>query len=212
MFITFEGIDLSGKSTQCELLKKYLISLGKDVLMLREPGGTKISERIREILLDRASDGMVGLAEFFLYSAARAQLVETVIRPALAEGKVVICDRFDDSSTAYQGYARKLGVEKVEAINAIATGGLQPDLTFFIDIPVEESLKRLKSAGKLEDRIEAQGNEFFRDVREGYLQLATRLHSGGIDRFKIINGLDDIVNIERKIRAIVDECLNLKAC
>jgi dTMP kinase len=205
MFITFEGIDLSGKSTQCELLKKYLIKLGKDVLMLREPGGTKISERIREILLDRGSDGMVGLAEFFLYSAARAQLVETVIKPALAEGKVVICDRFDDSSTAYQGYARKLGVEKVEAINAIATGGLQPDLTFFIDIPVEESLKRLKSAGKLKDRIEAQGNEFFRDVREGYLQLATRLHHGGIDRFKIINGLDDIVNIERKIRAIVDE-------
>ena len=209
MFITFEGIDLSGKSTQCKLLKEYLMGKGYDVILLREPGGTDISERIREVLLDRKSDGIVPLAEFFLYSAARAQLVEQIIRPALAEGKVVICDRYDDSSTAYQGFARGLGVEKIENINEIATGNLIPDLTFFIDISVEESLKRLKVAGKLQDRMEAEGRKFFNLVRDGYLQLATKHNDSEKGRFKTLNGTDDIGTIQRRIRDIVNRRLGL---
>ncbi len=208
MFITFEGIDQSGKSTQCQLLVNYLTEKGYKVLTLREPGGTKISEKIREILLDNDSKGMVGLSEFFLYSAARAQLVETVIRPALAEKQVVICDRFADSSTAYQGYARGLGVEKIEAINNIATGGLEPDLTFFIDITVEESLKRLMVCGKLKDRIESEGDDFFNRVRDGYLQIATKCQSQGNTRFKVVNGLDDINTIEARIREFVDDSIS----
>ena len=204
MFITFEGIDSSGKSTQCKLLEKYLTEKGHEVLLLREPGGTRISEKIRDILLDHSSNGIVPLAEFLLYSAARAQLVQEVIKPALAEGKIVICDRFADSSTAYQGQARGLGIDKVESINTIATGDLKPDLTFFIDIPVTESLIRLKVAGKLQDRMESQSGEFFEAVREGYLHLATKLEQAGISRLKIINGVDDISNIERRIRSIVE--------
>jgi dTMP kinase len=191
------------------LLKQYLIEKGHKVLLMREPGGTKISEKIRNVLLDTDSDGMVGLAEFFLYSAARAQLVQQVIRPALNKGEVVICDRFADSSTAYQGYARGLGMDNVEAINKIATGSLEPDLTFFIDISVEESLKRLKAAGKLKDRMESQGEKFFESVRQGYLHLATRLERDGNSRFKVINGLDDIPNIERRIIKIVEDYLKV---
>ena len=209
MFITFEGIDLSGKSTQAQLLGQYLIESGYEVVLLREPGGTGISEKIRNVLLDRGSDGMVPLAEFFLYSAARAQLVEEVIRPALTAGKVVICDRYDDSSTAYQGYARGLGVSKIEMINNIATCGLKPDLTFFVDIPVAESLKRLKTAGKLKDRMESEGEEFFEKVRQGYLQIATKPENGPGGRFKIINGTDDIDTIERRIRKIVADKLGI---
>ncbi|MCP4580324.1 MAG: dTMP kinase [candidate division Zixibacteria bacterium] len=203
MFITFEGIDSSGKSTQCQLLGQYLTDKGFDVLLLREPGGTKISEKIRDLLLDVNSGGMLPLAEFLLYSAARAQLVNEVIRPALTEGKIVICDRFDDSSTAYQGHARGLGMDNVKSINKIATGGLIPDLTIFIDITVEESLKRLKVAGKMTDRMESEDARFFEAVREGYLQLATDDKSDSPNRFKVINGLDDISTIERRIQQIV---------
>jgi dTMP kinase len=209
MFITFEGIDQSGKSTQCQLLAEFLTGKGYEVLLLREPGGTDISEKIRDVLLDRGSDGMVPLAEFFLYSAARAQLVMEVIKPALESGKIVICDRFDDSSTAYQGYARGLGVAEVESINDLATGGLKPDLTFFIDIPVTESLKRLKDAGKLKDRMESEGAKFFEKVRQGYLQIATKSKDDPDNRFKIINGADDINTIERRIRQIVGENLEI---
>lgn len=207
MFITFEGVDQAGKSTQCMLLGKYLKDSKYNVLVLREPGGTKISEKIREIILDIDSEGMVGLSEFFLYSAARAQLVESVIKPALAEKSIVVCDRFADSSTAYQGYARGLGAEKVESINAIAVDGLEPDLTFFIDIPVEESLRRLMVTEKIKDRLESESSEFFNRVRDGYLQIATKSETSQNKRFKVINGLDDINTIERRIREIVDDKL-----
>lgn len=207
MFITFEGIDLSGKSTQCKLLGEYLVKKGHKVISLREPGGTRISERIREILLDRKSDGIVPLAEFFLYSAARAQLVQQTIKPALEAGQIVVCDRFADSSTAYQGFARGIGIEEVESINAIATDGIEPDITFFIDISVEESLKRLMIAGKLKDRMEAEGQRFFNLVREGYLQLATKHNDCENGRFKILNGHDDISTIQRRIQEIIDRKL-----
>ena len=199
MFITFEGIDFSGKSTQCRRLADFLAARGHDVVLLREPGGTALSEKIRQLLLDKNSDGLEPLAEFFLYSAARAQLVEEIIRPALQEGKIVICDRFFDSSIAYQGGGRGINIAEIEAVNRISTGELTPDLTIIIDISIETSLNRLKLAGKSTDRIESEGVEFFARIRDTYLQLAT----GEKTRFKVVNGDDDIDTIERRVRDIV---------
>ncbi len=201
MFITFEGIDFSGKSTQCDLLEKYLRQLGYDVVSIREPGGTVISEKIRTLLLDKDNRGMIGLTEFLLYSASRAQLVSEVIKPALAKGKAVLCDRYADSSTAYQGFARGLGVESVEKINALATDGFVPDLTIYVDITVEEALRRQAARDKAGDRMEIEGGEFFALVRRGYLHIATT----NKNRFKVINGMDDINTIQEKIRTIVRE-------
>lgn len=199
MFITFEGIDFSGKSTQCRKLADFLATRGHDVVLLREPGGTAVSEKIRQLLLDRNTDGIKPLTEFFLYSAARAQLVEEIIRPALHAEKIVICDRFFDSSIAYQGGGRGINIAEIEEVNRIAAGGLRPDLTIIIDISVETSLRRLKLAGKSTDRIESEGVEFFARIRDTYLQLAT----GEKTRFKVVNGDDDIDTIERRVRDIV---------
>ena len=206
MFISFEGIDFSGKSTQCHLLEKFLTEKGYDVVLLREPGGTRISEIIRKLLLDKRAGDMSALTELLLYSASRAQLVDEVIRPAIVSGKAVICDRFTDSSTAYQGFGRGLEIKEIEMINKVATNGLEPDLTIFIDVTVEESLKRLKLAGKLKDRIESEGTRFFELVRQGYLQLATR-HK---DRFKVVDGMDDIDNIQRRVKEIVVKRFTIK--
>ncbi|MCD6162055.1 MAG: dTMP kinase [candidate division Zixibacteria bacterium] len=206
MFITFEGIDFSGKSTQCRLLGKFLKDKGYNTLLLREPGGTEISEKIRKLLLDKGSDGMFPLTEFLLYNAARAQVVEEVIKPAHDSGKTVICDRFYDSSTAYQGYGRGLPIKDVEFVNNFSTGGLEPDLTIIVDISVAESLRRLKLTGKQTDRIESEGTEFFETVRQGYLQIATRnssLLTHKKHRFKVVNGEDDINTVKRKIQEIV---------
>ncbi|OQX91675.1 MAG: dTMP kinase [candidate division Zixibacteria bacterium 4484_95] len=206
MFISFEGIDFSGKSTQCHLLEKFLTEKGYDVVLLREPGGTRISEIIRKLLLDKRAGDMSALTELLLYSASRAQLVDEVIRPAIVSGRAVICDRFTDSSTAYQGFGRGLEIKEIEMINKVATNGLEPDLTIFIDVTVEESLKRLKLAGKLKDRIESEGTRFFELVRQGYLQLATR-HK---DRFKVVDGMDDIDNIKRRVKEIVVKRFTIK--
>ena len=140
IFITFEGIDGCGKSTQTALCREWLESLGKTVLLVREPGGTKIGEKIRSLLLDKDNGAMAPMTELFLFEAARAQIVEETIKPALEEGKVVICDRFFDSSVAYQGCARGLGADMVSRLNMYATGGLAPDITFFLDISVEEAI------------------------------------------------------------------------
>jgi len=206
MFITFEGIDYSGKSTQCQLLSEFLKGKGFDVLSLREPGGTEISEKIRNILLDNNSAGMTSMSEFLLYSAARAQLVSEIIQPALKSGKTVICDRFYDSSTAYQGFGRGLGLKNVETINKISTGGLEPNLTIIVDITVEKSIERLKLAGKLTDRIESEGAKFFEIVRQGYLQLAAYEK----ERIKVVNGSDDINSVKRRILEIVVTRFNIK--
>ena len=205
MFISFEGIDFSGKSTQCQLLKSFLSDRGQDVLLLREPGGTLISEKIRNILLDKNNEKMKALTEFLLYSASRAQLVEEVIKPALAKGQFVICDRYADSSTAYQGHARGLGIDLVETVNRIATRGITPDLTIVIDIEIAIAIERLKRDGKSSDRIEAEGSFFFEQVRQGFLQVAAR-HQ---DRFKVVNGADDISTVEQNIRKLVVEKFDL---
>jgi dTMP kinase len=181
MFITFEGIDLSGKSTQAQLLVAKLQepaagSTGgrRRVRFLREPGGTAISERLREILLDRKNLEMSEWTELFLFSAARAQLVSEIIRPALARGEIVVCDRFCDSTTAYQGYGRGLDLETVRRINSAATDGTSPDLTIFVDIPVDEIERRKGRTETGADRMESAGPAFFERVRHGYLEIMKR--------------------------------------
>jgi len=172
MFITFEGIDFSGKSTQIRLLETRLRTNGERVRLVREPGGTEISEKIRAILLDRAHDAMDDVTEFLLFSASRSQLVQEEILPALASGVHVIADRFHDSSTAYQGFGRGLDIEAIKAVHRIATHGLVPDLTFFIDIPVDASFERRSKPDRTIDRMEAANRAFFERIRDGYLRLA----------------------------------------
>lgn len=195
MFITFEGIDFCGKSTQVELLQKFFVEKGSKVLVIREPGGTEISERIRDILLDRKNSEMKIETEFLLFSSSRSQLVRETIIPALEKGVVVISDRFHDSSTAYQGFGRGLDISKINFINSFAIGGVIPDVTFLIDITVEEYLKRkaLKSNVEL-DRIEVSSNSFYQKVREGYLKLAEN-----DSRFFVIDGSKKIEEIHRII-------------
>lgn len=175
MFITFEGLDFSGKTTQANLFVERLKAAARrPVLFLREPGGTMISERIREILLDRKHLEMFPLAELLLFSASRSQLVQEVIRPALDRGETVVCDRFYDSTTAYQGYGRGLDLESIGRINTIAAAGVIPDITFFVDIPLEEIVRRKTAAGVPFDRMESGGEEFYRRVRHGYLTMAAQ--------------------------------------
>ncbi|KAB2907254.1 MAG: dTMP kinase [Ignavibacteriales bacterium] len=172
MFISFEGIDFCGKTTQIELLKRYLENKGRKVYIVREPGGTVISERIREILLNKKHLEMCDETEIFLFSGARAQLVREAIRPWLSEGNVVIADRFFDSTTAYQGYGRGIDLDSVKKIHQIATGGTVPDITFYLKISMAESIKRQELRKTDLDRIERSNDNFYERVISGYEQLA----------------------------------------
>ncbi|MCC6549593.1 MAG: dTMP kinase [Ignavibacteriaceae bacterium] len=186
MFITFEGIDFSGKSTQIKLLKDYITEKGKDVLVIREPGGGEIEEKIRNILLDKKNLEMTPETEILLFSASRAQLVRKTIIPALEKGTIVISDRFHDSTTAYQGYGRLLPLDTVLKISEFAIKGAIPDITFFIDIPVAEARKRkIEQGHDTLDRIEKMEDDFFGRVREGYLDIARKEK-----RFRILNGCE----------------------
>ena len=194
IFITFEGIDGCGKSTQCEMLKEYLKENNKDFIFVREPGGTVIGERIREILLDKKNSQMTARTELLLFEAARAQITDEVIKPALEEGKIVLCDRFFDSSSAYQGMARGMGMDFVAGLNMAATGGLKPDVTFFFDISAEEALERRGKRGEASDRIELAGLKFQEDVRRGYIELAK--DSGGrVITIDATKGIDEIFEV-----------------
>ena len=173
LFVSMEGPDGAGKSTQIELLRAYLTARGYDVIITREPGGTVISEAIRQIILNKEYTEMSPNTELLLYAAARAQLVQEVIRPALDAGKAVICDRFLESSVVYQGIARGLGVEKVYTVNDYALEGLRPQLTILLDLSAEEGLRRKKNQAEL-DRMEAEGLQFHQKVVEGYRLLADR--------------------------------------
>jgi len=201
MFITFEGIDFCGKSTQIELLKSYLLKNKKKVEVIREPGGTEISEKIRTMLLDKQNSKMLMETEFLLFSASRAQLVREKIRPYLEKGIYVISDRFHDSSTAYQGYGRGISIEVILSIHKLAIGNTIPDITFFIDIPVEiaEQRRREKLSEHL-DRIEKSNKDFYTRVRNGYLELAKNEN-----RFRILNGTDSIENIHENIINEIDK-------
>jgi dTMP kinase len=169
MFITFEGIDGCGKTTQLKKLADYLTKTGKNVMTIREPGGNKFSESIRELLLDK-SNNLSPVTELLLFEAARSHLVETVIKPALSDGVIVLSDRFYDSTTAYQGFGRGLDMDDVIQCNAIATGALKPDITFYLDVPLEVAAQR--SGNREKDRIELAGNSFFERVRLGFRELA----------------------------------------
>jgi len=195
MFITFEGIDFCGKSTQIELLKQHLISENKKVVIIREPGGTVISEKIRELLLAKDHNEMFMESEIFLFSASRAQLVREKIQPLLNDGYYVLSDRFHDSTTAYQGYGRGVDLDTVNKINSLAIDGTIPALTFIIDIPVNvaEARKKEKEVSQL-DRLEILDEEFFNRVREGYLNMSKKE-----GRFRIIDGVLSIESISEKI-------------
>ena len=177
LFITFEGTEGSGKSTQAVLLAERLRTCGRTVRLFREPGGTPIGEEIRHTLKhSHANDAMTAEAELLLMNASRAQLVREVIRPALAQGEIIVCDRFYDSTTAYQGYGRQLGLEAVRRIIEIAVGDTQPDLTLLLDVPTAVSEERLRSRQAtlpfIRDRIEEADREFFERVAEGYRAIA----------------------------------------
>ncbi len=194
MFITFEGIDFCGKSTQVELLKKYLTGKKKIVELIREPGGTTISEMVRSILLDKVHENMCNETEIFLFSASRAQLVREKIRPYLMKGYYVISDRFHDSSTAYQGFGRGLSIEAIIKIHNLAIGETIPDITFFIDIPVEEAENRKRQKLHRElDRIEVSERDFFEKVRNGYLYLSKD------KRFRKLDGTQSVQEIQKQI-------------
>ena len=170
-FITFEGLDGCGKTTQAKAVAEKFSALNIDHIYVREPGGTSISEAIREMLLDNMNDKMHASTELLLYAAARAQIVEQVIAPALKEDNAVICDRYADSTTAYQGYGRQLDLKLVNAAINLATNGLQADLTLFFNVSLLSAATRRNASGK-NDRLEAEKNDFHSRVQEGYLRLA----------------------------------------
>ena len=204
LFIVMEGPDGSGKTTQINLLKEYLEEAGYECLITREPGGTVIGEEVRQLILNPEHKEMSPVTEMLLYAASRAQLVHEVIGPALEEGKIVISDRFVDSSIVYQGIARKLGISTVSAVNAPGIGIYRPDGIFFIDLSEAEGLRRKKEQKNL-DRMEQEGIDFHHMVSEGYRKVL----SGRSEVMKIDGGRS-IDMIQKKIRNHVDELLKKK--
>lgn len=203
-FIVFEGIDGSGKTTQLQLLGKYLSGRGYPVQLTREPGGTRVGEQIRELLLNPQYGELVPVAEALLYAAARAQHVAQVILPALEEGKIVLCDRFIDSSLAYQGFGRGVDVSLLEQVNGAAAGGLVPDLVLILDFCRESGMDRLSRPGRETDRIEGETCEFHRRVRSGYLALAARNPL----LYRVIDACRPVEQVHRDIVEAVEGVLN----
>ena len=194
LFIIFEGPEGSGKSTQLKLLEEWLSGRGHDVLATREPGGTSISEAVRSILLNPANTAMRPVTEILLFSAARAQIVAQVIRPHMERGGIVLCDRYADSTLAYQGYGRGLDLDTLRAITAFATGGLVPHLTVYLDIAIEDGLRR-KSAQEW-NRLEDQTLTFHRRVRQGYLEMA----AAEPERWLVLDAAQPIAGVQSAIR------------
>lgn len=204
-FISFEGGEGCGKSTQISALTEYLEANGHQVLQTREPGGTALGETLRALIQhDPAGQDMCPQAELLLFAASRAQLAREVIQPALTQGKIVLCDRYLDSTTVYQGVARALDPADVAAINQIATGNIRPDCTLLLDLDPETGLQRVKarSAGAL-DRMEREPLEFFRAVRQGYLDLAQREP----DRIRVFDAALDPQTLSQQIRDALDPSL-----
>ncbi len=195
LFITFEGADGCGKTTQIKLLDEYLRSKGYKTLLTREPGSKGLGEKLREILLNY--DGEVSpVAESFLFLADRAQHVDCIIKPALENGIIVLCDRHTDSTLAYQGYGRGLDLDEIRKLNKIATSGLKPDLTIVLDVDIETSQARV---GAEKDRMESAGIEFFQRVRNGFLEIAKQEP----ERVKVISSADTIESIHKKVVELV---------
>ncbi|MBE2278821.1 MAG: dTMP kinase [Ignavibacteria bacterium] len=205
MFITFEGLDFSGKSTQAKMLHEYLKSKKISSVLLREPGGTTISEKVREIILDREHIEMTPLTEFMLFSASRSQLVSQVIKPHLKKGFVVICDRYYDSSTAYQSYGGKMELKQVLEVNDIATGGLKPDMTILIDIAPKAAFSRANLRGNAKDRMENKNLAYYNKVYKGFKDIANRNKK----RFVVIKGSLTISEIHNSIIEKVNKKLKI---
>ncbi len=195
-FITLEGVEGSGKSTQARLLAE---TLGPDTLLTREPGGTALGRGVRHLLLDHAHAGMAPAAEVLLFFADRAQHVSEVLRPALRAGRNVVCDRYVDSSLAYQGHGRGLPLDLIHAVAELATGGLRPDITLLLDLPVEDGLGRVRARGE-PDRLDAEELAFHRRVRDGYLSLAAAEPA----RFARVDAAGDEAEVARRVRAALE--------
>lgn len=201
MFITFEGIDSSGKTTQLLLLERWFQRKNIPCMVIREPGGTIISERIRELLLDPIHAEMSEVAELFLFSAARAQLTTEVIIPALKKHITVLCDRYYDSTTAYQGYGRGIDLESIKHINQLATQQMRPAITFYFDIPYDESLHRKGLTNSDADRMERSSIKFYEQVRTGYLTIADEEK----DRVHLLDGMQDIDTLHQIITDVIHQ-------
>lgn len=204
VFISFEGVDGAGKSTQLKLLLEYLDEKGVAYIFTREPGGTPLAEKIRDLLLDPANGGMSVITEAFLFAASRSEHVNAVIRPALLAGKVVICDRYVDSSLVYQGFAGGLPLEFVGQINEMATGALKPHRTIVLDLSPEVAATR-KAAASEADRMEQKDTWFHEQVRQGYLDLA----KAEPRRIKLVDASGSVDDVQAEIRKLVDEVLPL---
>lgn len=197
LFITFEGPDGCGKTTQMKLLAEYFEKKGKEVVLTREPGGKGLGEKVREILLNY--DGEVSdRCESFLFLADRAQNIDIIVNPAVKEGKIVLCDRHIDSTVAYQGYGRGLNIDRINMLNNLATNGKKPDLTLVFDVDVETSMKRV---GKEKDRMESAGIDFHNRVRKGYLELAKQEPK----RIKVLDARKSIEEIHKDVINILAE-------
>jgi dTMP kinase len=201
-FVSFEGIEGTGKSTQAKLLQQHLLSSGREVVLTEEPGGTLISLRIREILLSVDHKNMKPVTELLLYNAARTQHIHEVILPAVERGAVVITDRFTDSTYAYQGYGRGIDLRLLESIDRIATNCLRPDLTLLLDLDVETGLKRNRRINKT-DRLELENVEFHQRVRKGYHELAAKEP----ERIKLIHASGSIQEIQDIVVSVIENAL-----
>ncbi|MFG0397813.1 dTMP kinase [Pseudomonas putida] len=198
LFITLEGPEGAGKSTNRDYLAARLREHGLDVVLTREPGGTPLAEKVRELLLAPSDEGMAADTELLLVFAARAQHLAQVIRPALARGSVVLCDRFTDATYAYQGGGRGLSVERIAALEQFVQGNLRPDLTLVFDLPVEVGLARAAARGRL-DRFEQEGQAFFEAVRQAYLQRA----QGAPQRYSLLDAAQSLEAVQRDIDALL---------
>lgn len=199
LFVTFEGTDGCGKTTQIGLLKTYLENKGFNVILTREPGAKGLGTKLREILLNY--DGEVSSnCESFLFLADRAQHVDTIIKPAIERGEIVLCDRHTDSTVAYQGYGRGLDLNQINMLNNIATSGLKPDITFVFDIDIETAQERV---GKSKDRMESAGLEFFKRVRQGYLEIA----KSEPERVKVLDATQEIDKISQAVIRYINKLI-----
>lgn len=208
LFITFEGLDGTGKSTQLRRAVQYLRRCGRRVRVTREPGSTRTGERIRDILLASKTGKLAPLAELALMYAARAQLLQEVVRPALARGEVVVSDRYNTASFAYQGYGRELGAATVRTFDRVICGATQPDLTIILDLDAEGARGRALGDSRRRsrlDRIEAQGLGFHQRVRAGYLAIAR----SAPDRIKVVRADQSVNEIQREVRTLIDQLINL---
>ncbi|MEW6213807.1 MAG: dTMP kinase [Nitrospirota bacterium] len=202
IFISFEGIEGTGKTTQARLLYQWLRGRGFDVILTGEPGGTQIGNKIKDILLSMEYKEMSPVTELLLYNASRTQHIKEVILPAINRGAVVVTDRFSDSTVAYQGYGRGIDLNLIDSIDRIVTAGLRPDITILLDVDVEIGLKRNRGINKV-DRLELEDVEFHKSVRDGYIKIA----AGESERIKLIDASDSIEEIHNKIVSIFTDMI-----